>query len=280
MIRQSPPAPSTSGTRDAALDLGEPPQPGGLGLEEALRRVGQRLHQRGLPAGQPQPRGRGDVAAGHRRGRDHGRAEELLGTPGDQRLASHQAGPRPPGRSVALDRRLQGRHDPVARALDHCQHLLEPVVPTVVRVRDGATRIHRIEVAEHADSLGASADVGQVGLVHHEHEVVRLGPGRVVLPGAVPARVVAGGGQRGRGARVHRVADVPAARAGRGDLDAVGEAGVGEPALEHDVGHGRAADVAEADEGDPVGTPGARRGTAGISRGNGIATRTSPSRRS
>ena len=42
-------------------------------------------------------------------------------------------GPRPPGRS-RLRALLQGGHDRVARALDHCQHLLEPVVPTVVRV--------------------------------------------------------------------------------------------------------------------------------------------------
>ena len=65
--------------------------PGGLGLEKALGGVGERLHQRRLAAGEPQPGGGGDVAAGGRsRGHDGG-AEELLGALRHQRLAGHGA---------------------------------------------------------------------------------------------------------------------------------------------------------------------------------------------
>ena len=64
----------------------------------------------------------------------------------------------------------------------------------------------------------------------------------------VPVRVE--GGQR---AGVGRVAQVPVAGAGRVDLDPVGEPGVGEARAQHGLPDRRAADVAEAHDGDPVG---------------------------
>jgi len=80
------------------------------------------------------------------------------------------------------------------------------------------------------------------------------------LLGAVPAGVVPGGGQgRGRTA-VHRRPDVVAGGAGAAHLHPVVEAGTLQLGLEHDVGHRRAADVAQAHQGEavPAGGPGIR----------------------
>ena len=62
----------------------------------------------------------------------------------------------------------------------------------------------------------------------------------------------AGPGLRG-GARVGRVADVPAPGARAVDLDASGETRLGDPVAHHPLGGRRAADVAEADEADAQG---------------------------
>ncbi len=75
----------------AALDLAQPPQPGGLPLEEALRRARHRLHQGRRAVAQPQLRRRRDVATGDRRGRGDGRTEQRLGTTGQEGLAGHPA---------------------------------------------------------------------------------------------------------------------------------------------------------------------------------------------
>ena len=63
----------------------------------------------------------------------------------------------------------------------------------------------------------------------------RLEPAGVVLLRAVRRGVVALADQRRRGARVHRLADVPAAGAGAADLDLLGEPGPVEVVGEHHV---------------------------------------------
>ena len=76
-----------------AAGLAQPRQPGGLAGEELRRRVVEGLHQRRGAVGEAQLGGHAHVAAVDRSGRDDGGAEELLGVPGDQRLARHRAAP-------------------------------------------------------------------------------------------------------------------------------------------------------------------------------------------
>jgi hypothetical protein len=56
--------------------------------------------------------------------------------------------------------------------------------------------------------------------------------------------------QHGQRAPVGRLAAVPIGHAGRVDLDLAGQPGLAHQVLKHRLGHGRAADVAEADEED------------------------------
>ena len=86
-------------------------------------------------------------------------------------------------------------------------------------------------------------------MVHREHQVVVVEPGVVELLGAVRGwrrsrlrvRVAAARWSIG-------LADVPVAGAAARDLDRVVEPGLVQERLEDDLGRGRAADVAQADQ--------------------------------
>ena len=184
----------------------------------------------------------GDVAAGDRRGGDHGAAEELLGTAGQQRL---------PGQRTSEAVRQLADQRRGAATLDHGQHLLEPVVATVVRVGhlaagpDGSKSRRAAPVALG----GPSADVGEVGR--------RPWPARRSRRRARRRRA---GGPGAAAGRSPAACSVAAARWSIGSptcqppvpqlatLDQAAQARPGRPRREHDVGHRGAADVAQADQ--------------------------------
>ena len=204
--------------------------PRGLGGEEALGRVRQGLHQRGGAVAEPQPGGGADVAAGDRGRGDHRRAEELLGAAGDQRLPGH--GPLGPGLLALAARRRAGL---LVRSTMR-EHLLESGVPTVVRVRHVAPRVRR----------GRSPEQPAPGRSRRRR---RRGCGASMAS----TRSMASAGRRSNWRARCRVASYPARsgwrrragpsgrrRASRrcrswSTVDPVGEPGVGEPRLEHDV---------------------------------------------
>ena len=140
------------GERDAALDLGR---------ASAARPPRPRRTPRARAAASSSARsGRWRGAAGspwrcRRRRRARSRRPTMPRSSSARRATSGwraiRRGPRP-----ASERAGKGGHDRVARALDHRQHLLEAVGPTVVRVRHLATRIDRIEVAEQPHPLASA----------------------------------------------------------------------------------------------------------------------------
>ena len=127
----------------ALAGRGQPAQAVGLRGEEPVGRVVERLHQGGGAVGEAQLGRHAHVPAVDGSGGHDGTAEELLGVPGDQRLAGH--GCRPRAAATCCGEGGRG-------AVDHGQHLLESGITTVVRVRYVAIqfigRVHRIEGAE------------------------------------------------------------------------------------------------------------------------------------
>ena len=183
---------------------------------------------------EPQPGGGRDVAAGDRRRGHHRR---------------RRAAPRPAGRPAAagssavgsgsLELAAQRGDDRARGALDHRQHLLEAVVATVVRVGHVARPVSTGSKSRNSrDPSVGRAPPTSARLARPSRAPGRsvVEPAGVELPGAVPASASYPAAVSVAAARsVHRVADVPAAGAAAGDLDPVGEAGLGEPRVEHDV---------------------------------------------
>src|SRR4051794_10249039 len=156
---------------------------------------------------------------------------------------------------------LEGGDEDGTRPFHHRQHLLEALRPTVVRVRDLASRFDGVVVTEQPDPLGIrltirrrcdATHVGQVACVHGEHQVVSGQPGLRELLRAMRGRVVVVGAQDRGCTLVHRVAEMPVAGAAARDGHPAGQAGVVHALGQDDVGHGGAADVAQADQRDGV----------------------------
>ena len=186
--RRRPPAPPGPGRR---RDLGQPAQPARLGGEEPLGRVrvassSARWCRRRAGAGwRSRCRRRPPVRWRPRRCRGGPRR---VGRPRGWRVIA-----------AARARRSRAATIGVAGALDHGEHLLEPVVPTVVRVRHrrrpdrpGRSRGTAPAAARRRRPAGLARRSARLAVVHREHQVVALGPAGVELPGAVPAGVVAG----------------------------------------------------------------------------------------
>ena len=111
--------------------------------------------------------------------------------------------------------------------------------------------------------LGRSPKVREVARVHGEDQVIPGQPGRLELPSPVRLRaraVVAPAGQRRPRVRIHRVADVPVAGARAVHHDRAVQAGRAQFGAQHGLGHRRPADVAQADQADPVRGAGFARG--------------------
>ena len=84
---------------------------------------------------------------------------------------------------------------------------------------------------------GHPSQVREIAGVHGEDQVAPGQPGRLELPGPVGRAVEAAAGQRGPGARIHRVADVPVPGARAVHHDGPVEAGRGQLGAQHGLGH-------------------------------------------
>jgi hypothetical protein len=110
---------------------------------------------------------------------------------------------------------------------------------------------------------GHPAQVHEVAGVHGEDQVIPGQPGRLELAGPVrlgAGAVVASAGQRGPGPRIHRVTDVPVPGPRAVHHDRAVQAGRGHFGAQDGLGHRRPADIAQADQADPVRSAGFARG--------------------
>src|SRR4051794_36964177 len=151
------------------------------------------------------------------------------------------------------------RDEGVGGAFHQGEYVGEPVGAAVVGVGHVLTGVDRVEVAEESYPLRSAAEVGQVVVVHGQHQVEPVGCGHVVLPRAVSGRVVPGPRQGGGGASVHRPPDVPVAGTAALHAHPVVQPCVAQPRLQDHVRGRRPADVAQTDHGDRV-APGTARG--------------------
>ena len=186
-----------------------------------------------------------------------------------RRAARPAAGGSSAGPVGPSGRRAAGGDDQrAACALDHRQHLLEAVVPTVVRVRHVAARFDGSK-SRNSRTRSASAPGGERGCRRGCRASMASTRSRsasqpaVELLGAVPAGVVPGrrsgspppAGPSARPGASRRCRSWPPRPGRRGRPR-------GDPRGEHHLGHGGAADVAQADHGDPVAAPGVAGGAA------------------
>ena len=140
--------------------------------------------------------------------------------------------------STAWPRGNQRAQQAGAGVFHQIEHGLEARLAAVVRVRDIAGAVAGAEVGQAPQlvrMLGRAQGAGGalVGGVHHQHpiEIVKVLPRQ--FAGALTAQVIAAPQRVLLRPLVRRRADVPAVRAGRIDVDAIGEAGVLHPLLEH-----------------------------------------------
>ena len=228
------PASSTRGTRSAP-GLGQPPQPGRLARVLARRRRPSRVFTnasrpsasttRKASLMSPPPIDR-DLARARRQAHARALGADLLEQAGACRLheVEHVARSRRPRRSRGRARR--GRSRPTLAGSNSRSSLtfarLSASGASARRSRRFA-RVHREDQVKALEVLGPHLPRGSV-----EHDA--------------PAR------RCGRRALVRRAADVPAAGAGRVELDLLLETRLAHERAHHALGRRRAADVAEADE--------------------------------
>ena len=155
--------------------------------------------------------------------------------------------------------RLGGCPDDVPQLADYARHAgLEHGEHPRVLVGGAAPRVRDVRAAE-AGGLSEQPDPRQgvrsgdgaqgreVLAVHGEEEIAFPEPAPLELAGPVSSSVVAALLQLVPGRRAHPVPHVPVAGARAVHDDLAGQAGGAELGAEHDLGHRRAADVAEAD---------------------------------
>ena len=136
-----------------------------------------------VPSLSPHPGGGGDVAAGDRRGRDHRRAEQLLGAPRDQGQPGH----------VRDSSRVERGDERRAGALDHAQHLLEARQPHRSTGRAPRHPVRRDRSRGRASARSPAPPTSRrLAAVHDQHQVVVVVPVGVEGPGPVAGGVVAG----------------------------------------------------------------------------------------
>jgi hypothetical protein len=134
--------------------------------------------------------------------------------------------------------------------------VLVAAVPRVARLEGASRDGLGVELADEPDlaPVGRCAchpvQCAHMPLVGREDEVHVVELVGVELAGPVLRAVVAVRGEDRDGPGVGVLADVPVARAARGDLHQGAQAGVVDEALEDDVSHGGPADVAAAHERD------------------------------
>lgn len=158
---------------------------------------------------------------------------------------------------------------PIAGPFDHPQHVAEPIVPAVVRIRDvefwvglrqvceiGIEGTDHVQIGIHSRPLGKRLEISVVGGVHREHEVQFGEPVVGYLPRDVSVQFVIVREKRGDGSRVGPAATVPVSGARGIDDDDVPQTCTHHPVAEHRLGDRGSADVSQAYGSDSKGLAG------------------------
>ena len=237
--------PSTSG-------IGAPPasasqsSPAASTVKKSSGACGRVFIERRAAVAQPKPGRRADVAAGDRRGGHDRGTQQLLGTarrswacgPCIVTLRARDMRPdkadRPMPEASASSRRVGGQlvDEFVGGALDDGEHVVV-VRPAPPYQGSGTSRSSGSPGRDGSNARNISTRRACLVVGCQRRDVAevaaRPSPGSascsanqapVELGGAMAGRVVAGAGEAGGGAAVHRLADVPVAGAGAADVDA------------------------------------------------------------